>query len=70
MNFRIFELPSSFINTSDLQGGSDINRFTIRIPTMVTESKVKSADYYDTFQANISIEEANVDNFDLNLSEE
>lgn len=70
VHFRIFELPSSFINTSDLQGGSDINRFTIRIPTMVTESKVKSADYYDSFQANISIEEANVDNFDLNLSEE
>lgn len=68
--FKIFELPTTFMNTSDLQGGSDINRFTIRIPTMISEVKIKSTDYYDTFQANISIEEASVDSFDLNLKEE
>lgn len=69
-HFRIFELPQTFINTSDLEGGSDINRFTIRIPTMISEVKVKSTDYYDTFQANISIEEQDVDSFDLNLEED
>lgn len=67
--FKIFELPATFMNTSDLQGGSDINRFTIRIPTMISESKTKSTDYYDTFHANINIEESDVESFDLNLSE-
>ena len=67
--FKIFELPTTFMNTSDLQGGSDINRFTIRIPTMISESKIKSTDYYDTFQANVKIEESDVKSIDLNLSE-
>lgn len=69
-HFRIFELPRTFINTSDLEGGSDINRFTIRIPAMISEVKIKSADYYDTFQAQISSEEQFVDTFDLNLEED
>lgn len=67
--FKIFELPATFMNTSDLQGGSDINRFTIRIPTMISESKIKNTDYYDKFRANIKIEESDVESFDLNLSE-
>ena len=49
--FRIFELPSSFINTSSLEGGSDINRFTISFYSMCSEVKIKPTDYYDTFNA-------------------
>lgn len=65
--FRIFELPRNFINTSGLQGGSDINRFTLIIPTMVSETKVKDTDYYDTFNASIWSEEKDV--IDLKISE-
>ncbi len=62
--FRIFELPTMFTNTSGLQGGSDINRFTLIIPTMVSETKTKSTNYYDTFRATVKTEEA-----DLNILE-
>lgn len=55
--FRIFELPSTFINLSGLAGGSDINRFTMRFYAMIAESKDKSSDYYDTFNAQLRIEE-------------
>ena len=55
--FRIFELPAFFHNTSGLQGGSDINRFTLVIPTMISETKVKSTDYYDTFNATVTSQE-------------
>lgn len=51
--FRIFELPTVFINTSRLEGGSDINRFTLIIPTMVSEVKEVAFDYYDKFQGEI-----------------
>lgn len=55
--FRIFELPSTFINLSGLAGGSDINRFTMRFYAMIAETKEKSSDYYDTFNAQLRIEE-------------
>ena len=55
--FKIFELPSSFLNLSGLAGGSDINRFTIRFYAMVAESKEKSSNYYDTFNGELRIEE-------------
>ena len=53
--FRIFELPSTFINLSGLAGGSDINRFTMRFYAMIAETKEKSSDYYDTFNENIYV---------------
>jgi len=52
--FRIFEIPSSFVNTSDLEGGSDINRFTLRFYAMFSEVKEKTTAYYDTFNAEIN----------------
>lgn len=55
--FRIFELPSSFLNLSGLAGGSDINRFTLRFYAMVAEEKDKSSDYYDVFNGELHIEE-------------
>jgi hypothetical protein len=52
--FRIFEIPSSFINTSGLEGGSDINRYTLRFYAMCSEVKEKTTAYYDTFNAEIN----------------
>lgn len=64
--FKIFELPSSFINLSGLAGGSDINRFAIRFYSMISEVKRKSSDYYDTFNAEIHSEsEQGVDIIEL-----
>jgi hypothetical protein len=51
--FRIFELPQRFINTSSLEGGSEINRFSLIIRAMISEDKVKTTSYYDTFNAEI-----------------
>ena len=53
-HFRIFEIPASFVNTSHLEGGSNINRFTIRAYAMCTEVKIKEAEYYDTFNSEIN----------------
>ena len=65
-HFRIFELPSSFLNLSGLAGGSDINRFTMRFYAMIAETKDKSSDYYDTFNAEIRAEsEQGVDIMEL-----
>lgn len=53
-HFRIFEIPSNFANTSGLEGGSDINRFTLRVYAMCTEVKEKTTDFYDSFNAEIN----------------
>jgi len=55
--FRIFELPSTFLNLSGLAGGSDINRFTMRFYAMIAESKEKSSDYYNIFNEELHIED-------------
>lgn len=64
--FRIFELPQRFINTSSLEGGSEINRFSLIIRAMISEDKVKSTSYYDTFNAEIWSEEQDVEKVELN----
>lgn len=64
--FRIFELPQRFINTSSLEGGSEINRFSLIIRAMISEDKVKETDYYDTFNAKILAEDTNVEEIVLN----
>lgn len=56
-NFRIFELPSTFLNLSGLAGGSDINRFTMRFYAMIAETKEKTSEYYDTFNEELSSED-------------
>lgn len=55
--FRIFELPQHFMNTSSLEGGSEINRFTLIIRAMISEDKTKSTAYYDTFNESIISQE-------------
>lgn len=64
--FRIFELPARFINTSSLEGGSEINRFSLIIRAMISEDKVKETDYYDTFNAKIWAEGKGVEEIVLN----
>lgn len=57
-SFKIFSLPISFINSSDAEGGSTLNRFTITIPTFVWYMKEKiSGNYYDYFETRIDDEE-------------
>ena len=56
-HFRIFELPSTFLNLSGLAGGSDINRFTMRFYAMIAETKEKTSEYYDTFNEHIHVED-------------
>ena len=64
--FKIFELPSSFINLSGLAGGSDINRFAVRFYAMISEVKEKSSSYYEIFNAEIRSEsEPGVDIMEL-----
>lgn len=53
-NFKIARIPQSFLNTSDAEGGSNLNRYSISVPCIVWYRKdVKLAsplgDYYDDF---------------------
>lgn len=50
--FRIFPISSVFINTTELEGGSQLNRFTIIIPSLYLERNTANTDYYDTFSEN------------------
>lgn len=68
--FRIFELPSRFINTSSLEGGSEINRFSLIIRAMISQDKVKSSAYYDTFNTTIISQEQQDDEINVHLQEE
>lgn len=64
--FKIFELPSSFVNLSGLAGGSDINRFALRFYAMISEVKEKSSSYYEVFNETIYSEsEQGVDIMEL-----
>lgn len=65
--FRIFELPQRFINTSSLEGGSEINRFSLIIRAMISQDKVKDTDYYDKFNETIISQEQN--DYELQIEE-
>ena len=47
--FRIGKISNSF-NTSGLEGGSDINRFTIRFNCLSWQEKINEVDYYNSFR--------------------
>lgn len=68
--FRIFELPQRFINTSSLEGGSEINRFSLIIRAMISQDKVKSTEYYDTFNESIISQEQNDSEIQFELQSE
>lgn len=63
LGFRIFEIPSSFKNTASVEGGSEINRFTVQIPVMFTETKMQETDYYDNFNGSLMTETVETEPF-------
>lgn len=50
--FRISRISNSF-NLSGQDGGSDINRFTVRFNCLTWNTKIKQIDYYDTFPLHV-----------------
>jgi hypothetical protein len=55
--FKIANLPSTFLNTSDAEGGSQLNRYSISFSCFTHYTKTKTSTFYDTFQGVIYIEE-------------
>lgn len=55
-NFKIGTITNSQ-NTSGLDGGSDINRFTITFNVLTHQHKQKTVDYYDKFTATFNNEQ-------------
>ena len=56
---RIFDVPVSFTNTGDIQGGSALNRWSIRFVMTYKTEKVKSIDYYNKFEVFEETENSN-----------
>lgn len=59
--FKIFRIPTTFINTSGAEGGSTLNRFTLIIPCHVWYYKQKvlsspNGDYFDKFGTRVDDE--------------
>lgn len=53
---RIFAIPDSFINTGNRQGGSSLNRWTIRFKMTYKQTHVLGVDYYNKFYAELNTE--------------
>ncbi len=53
--FRIANISRS-INLSGLDGGSDINRFTIRFDCLSWSQKINPIDYFDKFETTVNTE--------------
>lgn len=53
---RIFAVPDSFINTGNIQGGSALNRWTIRFKMTYKQVHTLGIDYYDKFYAELNTE--------------
>ena len=47
--FRISKMSNSF-NTTGLEGGSDLNRFSIRFNCLTWQEKIQEVDYYHSFR--------------------
>lgn len=59
--FKIFRMPSNFVNTSNAEGGSQLNRYTVTVPCFVwyKKEKVLAPDgdqYYDEFRTRVDDE--------------
>lgn len=55
--FRIFEIPSRWVNMGRMFGGSEVNMFSIVITCNLTTRKIKNTSYYDTFNVNTRIQD-------------
>lgn len=53
---RIFEIPQSFTNTNEAEGGSQIYRYTLTIAAQYKKMYTNVIDYYDTFPIEASID--------------
>lgn len=62
--FRIGKISNSF-NTSGLEGGSDINRFSIRFNCLSWQEKVNPVDYYLTFRTTAQTQNENIADFTI-----
>lgn len=66
-NFKIGTMTNSQ-NISGIDGGSDINRFTISFNVLTHQQKIKSIDYYDKFETTFNNEQGQF--ADLKVPEE
>ena len=55
-NFKIGTITNSQ-NTSGIDGGSDVNRFTISFNVLTHQQKAKTVDYYDKFETTFNNEQ-------------
>lgn len=55
-NFKIGSLTNTQ-NISGIDGGSDINRFTISFNVLTHQQKIKNIDYYDKFETTFNNEQ-------------
>jgi hypothetical protein len=60
-NFKIFRIPQGFINTSDAEGGSFLNRYSLTFPVFTWYKKRKvltptGKNYYDDFTTRVDDE--------------
>lgn len=66
-SFKIGRIPTNFINVSDAEGSTTINRYNITIPVYVWYEKEKQistgdgADYYNDFTGNVQVENKSID---------
>ena len=59
-NFKVYKIPTSFVNSSGQEGGSQYNRFTMVVPTHVWyrhEIEDPEPGYYDKFPTRVDDEE-------------
>ena len=57
--FRLSKMSNSF-NTSGLEGGSDINRFSIRFNCLTWQEKVTPISYFDSFRTQVRDTNTNI----------
>jgi hypothetical protein len=58
-NCKIARIPSSFVNASGAEGGSNINRFAITVAALIWNIKdvaMPTYDYYDSFRQRVDDE--------------
>lgn len=60
--FRIFDIPTSFLNTSGTEGAENINKYSLVVPCFTWFEKAKAistvnGDYYETFDTRVDDEE-------------
>ena len=63
-NFKIGTMSNS-INLSGLDGGSDINRYTVTFNVLVHYQKITYIDYYDKFPAKVYTEKGKIAEFQI-----